>query len=191
MPDKRSLPPPKTEWRTPPWIFTWVQDYYKIRFNLDPCTSSDNPLGTELFYTKETNGLKQSWAGRKVYVNPPYGARELPIWIGKAISEANRDPRDKELEIVMLLPSATDTRWFKALNSRADITFITGRISFIGSTSSARGGYLLAYLGSSLSNSIPVKPCVGLVDLPKTQESNLYYSELRKTLKDAKSRSKG
>jgi phage N-6-adenine-methyltransferase len=185
--------PPKTEWRTPLWVYRWVEDYYKIEFNLDPCTSADNPLGTELFFTKETDGLKQSWAGRKVYVNPPYGARELPPWIDKAIREANRDSSDKELEIVMLLPSATDTRWFKRLNSRAEITFITGRISFIGSTSSARGGYLLAYLVSSLSNSTPETTSVELVDLPKhiNVKPELYYSELRKTLKDAESRFKG
>lgn len=140
--------PPKTEWRTPLEVFNWIQELYGLRFDLDPCTSEDNNLGTEYFYTPRTNGLTQSWRGRKVFVNPPYG-REIGLWIDKAIEEVEYKGGGSRTEIVMLLPSATDTLWFKKIANVASlITFITRRIQFEGARGSARGGYLFAYLDS-------------------------------------------
>ena len=31
-------------------------------FELDPCSTEDNPLGTKYFYTKEMDGLAQDWS---------------------------------------------------------------------------------------------------------------------------------
>jgi site-specific DNA-methyltransferase (adenine-specific) len=135
--------PPKTEWRTPPDVFAWIQDRYGLRFDLDPCTSEDNPLGTEIFYTPRTNGLERSWSGRKVFVNPPYG-REISLWTRKAILES----REAGTEVVMLLPNSTDAEWFAELSIYAEIVFITHRIKFVGAPGSPRNGSILAYLSS-------------------------------------------
>lgn len=153
--------PPKTEWRTPLEVFHWIEKIYSIKFDLDPATSEDNPLGTRFFFTPRTDGLAHSWRGRRVFVNPPYG-REISRWIEKAVKEVLDNPDDKDLEIVMLLPSATDTKWFKRLWDYADIIFLTGRIQFVGAHGSGRGGYVLAYMSPLIPND---NPCPMVLDL--------------------------
>jgi phage N-6-adenine-methyltransferase len=82
----------------------------EFQFRLDPCTTKNNPLGTPNFYTKENDGLKQSWAPGPVYVNPPYG-RDVSKWVEKACWEAKDGST-----VVMLLPARTDTKWFQNLH---------------------------------------------------------------------------
>src|SRR5438093_3397693 len=60
----------KTEYITPKALYDELNQKYK--FTLDPCTRSDNPLGTEKFYTVKDNGLAKDWEGERVYINPPY-----------------------------------------------------------------------------------------------------------------------
>ena len=93
----------KPDWGTPTKLYQQLDE--EFNFTLDPCTSKDNPLGTGLFYTKETDGLIRSWSG-SVYVNPPYGS-EISQWLEKGLQEL------KHCEyIVYLLPARTDTRWY-------------------------------------------------------------------------------
>ena len=80
-------------------------------FTLDPC-----PLGGGAM-----DGLTRSWAGERVYCNPPYG-RGVSAWLAKA-REAER--------AVYLLPARTDTAWWHDYALRADeIRFIRGRLRF-------------------------------------------------------------
>jgi hypothetical protein len=67
------------------------------------------------------NGLSESWAGKRVYCNPPYG-RGVGDWLAKA--------REAELA-VFLLPSRTDTKWWHEYAMKADeIRFLRGRLKF-------------------------------------------------------------
>lgn len=86
------------------------------------------------YYDKATNGLAQSWAGERVWCNPPYSAIEP--WIRKAWDEwAYGRP---EL-IVMLLPAnRTEQKWWQRLvepqRDRDDsfrVRFLPGRMKFI------------------------------------------------------------
>lgn len=93
-------------WQTPETLFAKLDN--EFHFDLDPCTTEDNPLGTPLFFTKEDNGLYQSWKGN-VFVNPPYN-KEISRWLQKALYELKNN---KEVDtIVFLIPVRTDTRWF-------------------------------------------------------------------------------
>jgi site-specific DNA-methyltransferase (adenine-specific) len=47
------------EYLTPKYLFDQLNK--EFLFDLDPCTTEDNPLGTKYFMTKEINGLAQSW----------------------------------------------------------------------------------------------------------------------------------
>jgi site-specific DNA-methyltransferase (adenine-specific) len=130
----------KTDWGTPPELFErWNRQYGP--FDLDPCTSPDNPLGTPHFYTKEDDGLKQPWFGR-VYCNPPYG-RDIGDWLTKAINET-ADGNAKL--VVMLLPARTGPKWFHkyVLPCAWRIVFLQGRITFVGAEHPAPFDSMLA-----------------------------------------------
>jgi phage N-6-adenine-methyltransferase len=103
----------------------WNKEFH---FNTDPCTTSDNPLGTNYFYTKEDNGLIQKWVA-PVFINPPYG-RQLPKWVRQASMEA----KSGNVSIVMLLPARTDAQWFHDYiynnGNATEIRFLKGRLVF-------------------------------------------------------------
>jgi len=113
-------------WNTPKQLFDELNEEWS--FTLDPCTTKDNPLGTENFYTKDDDGLKQSWSNQRVFVNPEYG-REYPKWVKKAYHEV----REKDCLLAMLLiPARTDTKIFHEYCTKGEIWFLKGRLHFSG-----------------------------------------------------------
>jgi len=118
------------EWETPIEFYEKLNKCYG--FTLDPCATTQNHK-CEKYYTKDQNGLAQSWDGERVFVNPPYG-RKIEDWVQKAY-ETNRDTGTL---VVMLLPARTDTRWFhEFIKGKAYITFVRGRLKFGGCKNSA------------------------------------------------------
>jgi site-specific DNA-methyltransferase (adenine-specific) len=111
---------------TPDLIKERVLTFFDGTIDLDPCTNScKTPNIPALFHYDATmDGLSLPWAGR-VFVNPPYG-RGLPLWIKKAIREYEES---RAREILILVPSRTDTQWYKALQPYARL-FIEGRLKF-------------------------------------------------------------
>ena len=110
------------EWATP-------REFYKelnkeFSFTLDPCATHENHK-CEKYYTKQDNGLTQTWGGEIVFCNPPYG-REISKWVEKAYNENLTGTK-----IVMLLPARTDTKWFhNYIYKKHEIRFIKGRLKF-------------------------------------------------------------
>lgn len=100
---------------TPPAFYAKLDA--EFHFTLDPC-----PLGG-VDRIMEQDGLARSWAGERVYCNPPYG-NEISRWLAKAT----------EAEVaVYLIPSRTDTRWWHEYVLKADeIRFVKGRLKFGG-----------------------------------------------------------
>ena len=126
-----------SEWITPKELYDILNKVYK--FDLDPCTTKDNPLGTKYYYTKETDGLCTIWPEdvTNVFINPPYN-KEIGLWLYKAKFECYRNPKIKH--IVFLLPARTDTKWFHKyiyLNNKVQTTFLPGRLKFRGAKNSA------------------------------------------------------
>lgn len=119
MPQAQSV-----EWATPYDLFDELNAEFD--FTLDPCASAENAK-CEKFYTKEEDGLAQSWAGERVFMNPPYG-KEASNWIAKAYFESQYAE-----VIVGLLPARTDVKWFHDfVYGKAEIRFIKGRVKFVG-----------------------------------------------------------
>lgn len=119
------------EYITPNWLYRELDDEFS--FSLDPCTTKDNPLRTSTFFTKEDDGLKKSWSGHRVYVNPPYG-KETTKWLKKAFDSVYVDRHSAQI-VVILLPVRTDTEWFHryVLHTKGcEIRFIRGRLQFDG-----------------------------------------------------------
>lgn len=118
----------KQDWATPDELYERLDRIY--RFNLDVAADATNAR-CETYFDAGTNGLAQSWAGARVWCNPPYG-RQIGDWTAKAAAEAA-----KAEFIVMLVPARTDTRWWHDARSSCRIEFLRGRLRFKGATASA------------------------------------------------------
>lgn len=116
---------------TPEYVLDPVRVDLGGRIDLDPCTFADNPTGAWSFYTATDDGLARPWwHGRawepsSVFVNPPYGKAREP-WVERCIAVAEHGAR-----VVLLIPSATDTRIFqRAASTSTALVFVRGRVKF-------------------------------------------------------------
>lgn len=130
------------EWNTPSHIVDYVLDVLGS-IDMDPCSNSKvRPnVPAKRHYTKQEDGLKQTWAGR-VYMNPPYG-REIGAWIRK-LHDAYQAGSVREA--IALLPARTDTQWFRVLRPYPKC-FVTGRLKFGDAQNSAPFPSVVVYLG--------------------------------------------
>ena len=120
----------KTTWATPDDWFKYLD--LEFDFTLDPCCLPDTAKCPR-YFTPLEDGLGQSWAEERVFMNPPYG-RELPKWMKKAYIEA----RDHGALVVCFIPARVDTEWWHAYSAKAsEIRFPKGRVKFIGAENSA------------------------------------------------------
>ena len=110
------------EWETPQDLFNRLNAKYN--FTLDPCATAQNAK-CDKYFTKEENGLIQSWMGETVFMNPPYG-RQITKWVKKAFEEWWKN----RITVVCLLPARTDTDWFHAYCLKGKIEWIRGRLKF-------------------------------------------------------------
>lgn len=104
----------------------------EFNFTLDPCATHENAKCKQ-YFTKEDDGLTQSWQGNTVFMNPPYG-RGIKHWIKKAYEESLGDA-----VVVCLIPARTDTTyWHNYIFGKAsDIRFLKGRLKFGNSNNTA------------------------------------------------------
>jgi site-specific DNA-methyltransferase (adenine-specific) len=101
-------------------------------FTLDPCCVPETAK-CKRYYTPETDGLAQSWADERVFMNPPYG-RDLGVWMKKAYEEA----RDNGALVVCFVPARVDTEWWHRYAAKAtDVRFPKGQVKFDGASASA------------------------------------------------------
>ena len=114
----------RTDWETPRELFDRLDEFW--HFDLDAAASDTNHLCAD-YYTKETDGLAHSWAGRRVWCNPPYG-KQIADWARKAYEET----RDGRTLVIMLVPARTDTRWYHDYiqGHAAEVKFIRGRLKY-------------------------------------------------------------
>jgi site-specific DNA-methyltransferase (adenine-specific) len=113
------------EWRTPPEVYDPLNE--EFHFDLDPCTTEDNPLGTDYWFTEEDDGLTLDWDSASVFMNPPYG-REIYAWTRKAC-----DASAKGALVVGLLPASTDLAWWHedVVGCADEVRYIRGRVRFL------------------------------------------------------------
>lgn len=113
----------RDDWETPQSLFDALNGIYD--FTLDPCSTHENAK-CERHYTREDDGLSKSWAGERVFCNPPYAA-EGKKWIAKCAEEAKR------AMVIALLPARTDVRAFhQHIYNRPNVRmwFLRGRLKF-------------------------------------------------------------
>ncbi len=119
------------EWATPHDFFDKLDALF--HFTLDPCATSENAKCPK-YYTKEEDGLAQSWEGEVVFCNPPYG-KAIKEWVRKCYEESQK----LNTTVVALLPARTDTKYFHEYiyYKARGIHFVKGRLKFGGCKNSA------------------------------------------------------
>lgn len=96
--------------RTPDSL--WLPLNERYQFTLDVAASPENAK-CDRYYTREDDGLTQSWAGERVWCNPPYS--DCRAWVAKAWQSMN-DPRGGAELVVMLLPAnRCEQSWWQSL----------------------------------------------------------------------------
>ena len=147
------------EWYTPQHIIDLTLELFGGMIDTDPCSNSKTSpiVPATHIYTKESNGLVQSWHGA-VYMNPPYGT-EIPKWI-KAL--VHKYEAGEIQEAIALLPGRIDTQWFQPLYDYP-ICAIEGRLQFVGSLHSAPFPSVVIYLGDKRAEFIRIFSTIGTI----------------------------
>lgn len=109
------------EWPTPQKFFDELNK--EFNFTLDPCCTHESAK-CQKYYTEADDGLSKSWAGERVFMNPPYGSA-IKTWMIKAYLESQGGAL-----VVCLVPARTDTRWWHDFAVRGEVRFIKGRLKF-------------------------------------------------------------
>lgn len=140
----------RDDWQTPEEVLERVRRVGTIC--LDPCTSLDNPVEAENWFTPAAlnpecnDGLALPWiVPGLVYVNFPYS--QAARWVRKLLAEVERS--QAEIEIVSLIAARPDARWFASMvwDSAQAVCFWKGRLRFVGAPSSAPFPSALVYHG--------------------------------------------
>lgn len=121
-------------WATPKFIY----DFFGSLNYLDPC-----PLHCE------TDNLSIEYDAQGLFINPPYS--DIKSWVDFAIRQVDRN----DCDVVLLVPSRTDTKWFQQLIRRQDcyLYFVEGRLHFNDGKSSAPFPSVFICLGRFAKNS--------------------------------------
>lgn len=134
----------RIDWNTPQKVVDAVRKMGQI--GLDPCSNPNSLVGASVEFSLEkgNDGLREKWGGNGlVYCNPPYG-RVIADWSRKMVTEAINGT-----EIIALVPSRTDTFWMQLMLDYCQVClFWTGRLSFLGASSSAPFPSAVVYFGA-------------------------------------------
>jgi phage N-6-adenine-methyltransferase len=116
------------QWGTPIDLFQELDRRWN--FTLDVCADESNHK-VDRYFTREDDGLAQTWAPEVCWMNPPYG-REISAWMRKAHAESLEGAT-----VVCLVPARTDTAWWHDYAMRGRIEFLRGRLKFGDAKNSA------------------------------------------------------
>ena len=108
----------------------------RFRFTIDAAAAPHNAR-LKRYWTIEDDALKQSWAGERVWCNPPYS--DIRAWVQKAwdVWDYGLTDRHGAELIVMLLPAnRTEQMWWQEhvetqrRQGRISVEFLPGRMRF-------------------------------------------------------------
>lgn len=131
------------EWSTPSLLY---QAFMRKGY-IDPC-----PLGCQ------TNALETSYKNKRLFVNPPFSKlNEFALWI---IEQAKQG-----CNIYLLMPTRTDTRYFKALFDYGidEIIFMHKRLCYNDSKTAPFNSMVL-HINKSKSMKCKLMTCEQLVN---------------------------
>jgi ParB family chromosome partitioning protein len=136
------------EWYTPP-AFVEAARAVMGRIDLDPASSdvAQRSIKAGTYYTQETDGLSQAWAGR-VWLNPPYASGLIQLFVEKLCQHYAAGDVS---EAIALTNDAMETAWAQLLaRHAAAVCFPSGRIRFLdalGTPGAPLQGQAVFYMG--------------------------------------------
>jgi ParB family chromosome partitioning protein len=140
-------------WGTPP---EWIDLARKTMGDIDLDPASNNEaqqvVNAKRFFTKDTNGLEQTWSGR-VWMNPPYSQPLVTQFAEKLVASIESG---EVTQACVLVNNATDARFLQLMLARCSAAlFPRGRIPFLipGSGESLTGtrqGQAFLYFGPNV-----------------------------------------
>ena len=103
----------------------------RFQFTVDVAASDENAK-LPRYYTEQNSGLEASWAGERVYCNPPYS--DIGPWCEKAWRET-----EAEIIVFLLPANRTEQRWWQQhiepyrdqINGLLKTEFLPGRLRFL------------------------------------------------------------
>jgi phage N-6-adenine-methyltransferase len=117
------------EWYTPPRLLEAAREVLG-GIDLDPAsdTLAQAHVKAARFFTRDEDGLAQSWHGR-VWLNPPYAGAQVRDFTTKLCEEYEAGD---VTAAVLLTNNATDTAWWqRAAKAAAAVCFPLGRVRFL------------------------------------------------------------
>lgn len=113
-------------WRTPDWLFSAIQRYLGVTFDVDVACNKDNAKLPN-FIGVERDALKSEW-GQPVQLPSSIHPTPKSPRIDAAIREQARG-----VTTVMLIPQSLDTKWYERATECANETIILsgGRVAFV------------------------------------------------------------
>lgn len=114
---------PRDEWRTPPDIFALLDA--EFGFTIDAAATDGNALCSR-YFTAKHDAFKQEPLKETIFINPPYSQTASWVTLADRWSIANGNT------VVLLVPAATDTRWWLSASMRAsEIRLLVPRVKFL------------------------------------------------------------
>lgn len=92
---------------TPRDVYEWLD--LQFAFTVDVASTHENALHARHF-TREDNGLAQSWYGERAFMNPPFG-KSIGEWVEKARRTCAESPPSSLVACV--LPARVDAEWWR------------------------------------------------------------------------------
>lgn len=115
----------KQNYGTPYWLLNVLHKAYS--FTVDACADSENAK-LPRYWTEEIDGLAQSWAGERVFCNPPF-ENVLP-WVEKAILETSQNAC--QLALILCNNDCSTSWWGHGFANSSQRIFINRRLRYIG-----------------------------------------------------------
>jgi ParB family chromosome partitioning protein len=139
----------ENEWYTPP---QFIESARAVMGSIDTdpasCEVANANVKAVKFFTKEDDGLRQTWEGN-VWMNPPY-AQPLMSQFAEAVSA--KFERGEIAQAVILVNNATETQWFQRMAGAASaVCFPKSRVRFLdpqGNPGAPLQGQAIIYMGA-------------------------------------------
>lgn len=179
-------------WCTPEPLVSLIHQFFNKKLELDPCSNKYSLIKSKVKYIlPKSDGLKEKWDFRTIFVNPPYGndktrGTSIKNWLEKC----NFSYHNYKSEVIALIPVATNTsHWKEYIYGEAtSICFlydtrlkfnINGRIDTKGAPMSC----CLVYWGKNESKfDKTFTNCGAVVDITNLKQKNIIGNYKKKNL---------
>lgn len=120
----------REDWETPPSIFEPL--HAEFRFTVDGAANEANAKLPRYYWNVDEH--TELPPNERIWLNPPYGFKNLDFWIGRAYRASLMGST-----VVCLVPANTGQPWWHkwVVGKASEIRWIKGKVKFVGAPSSA------------------------------------------------------